>query len=64
MLIEPVLGEGGYVAPPADFLPALRDFCDRHDLLLIADEVPSSNIISSLIERDLFEDAWGGEDEM
>ena len=39
VLVEPVLGEGGYVVPPPDFLPGLREFCDRHDLLLIADEI-------------------------
>jgi 4-aminobutyrate aminotransferase-like enzyme len=39
VLIEPILGEGGYVVPPDDFLPALREFCDAHDLALIADEV-------------------------
>ena len=39
ILVEPVLGEGGYVVPPAWFLPALRDLCDRHGMLLIADEV-------------------------
>jgi 4-aminobutyrate aminotransferase-like enzyme len=39
VLVEPVLGEGGYVVPPDDFLPALREFCDRHGLLLIADEI-------------------------
>ncbi|MCI4369892.1 MAG: aspartate aminotransferase family protein [Thermoplasmata archaeon] len=39
VLVEPILGEGGYVVPPDDFLPALREFCDSHDLLLIADEV-------------------------
>ncbi len=39
VLVEPILGEGGYVVPPDDFLPALREFCDRHGLLLIADEV-------------------------
>ena len=39
VLVEPVLGEGGYVLPPPDFLPGLREFCDRHDLLLIVDEV-------------------------
>jgi 4-aminobutyrate aminotransferase-like enzyme len=38
-LVEPILGEGGYIVPPDDFLPALREFCDRHDLLLIFDEV-------------------------
>jgi 4-aminobutyrate aminotransferase-like enzyme len=39
VLVEPILGEGGYVRPPDDFLPGLREFCDRHDLLLIADEI-------------------------
>ena len=40
-LIEPVLGEGGYVVPPDGFLPALREVADRHGILLIADEVQS-----------------------
>ncbi len=39
ILVEPILGEGGYVLPPPDFLPSLRELCDRHDLLLIVDEV-------------------------
>ncbi len=39
VLVEPILGEGGYVVPPGDFLPMLREFCDRHGILLIADEV-------------------------
>jgi len=41
ILVEPVLGEGGYVAPPASFLRGLRDICDEHDILLIMDEVQS-----------------------
>lgn len=41
ILVEPVLGEGGFVVPPADFLPGLRKLCDRYGLLLIADEVQS-----------------------
>ncbi len=41
MLIEPVLGEGGYVVPPASFLKGVRQICDRHGILLIADEVQS-----------------------
>jgi len=40
-LVEPVLGEGGYVVPPDEFLPALRELADRHGILLIADEVQS-----------------------
>jgi 4-aminobutyrate aminotransferase len=40
-LVEPVLGEGGYVVPPDGFLPALREIADRHGILLIVDEVQS-----------------------
>ena len=40
-IVEPVLGEGGYVVPPADFMPRLRKLCDQHGILLIADEVQS-----------------------
>jgi 4-aminobutyrate aminotransferase len=39
IIIEPVLGEGGYIVPPPDFLPRLRDITRRHGILLIADEV-------------------------
>lgn len=41
ILIEPVLGEGGYVVPPVSFLQGLRKLCDRHGILLIVDEVQS-----------------------
>lgn len=41
ILIEPVLGEGGYVVPPVSFLRGLREICDRHGILLILDEVQS-----------------------
>ncbi len=41
ILIEPVLGEGGYVVPPASFMRGLRERCDAHGILLIADEVQS-----------------------
>ena len=40
-VIEPVLGEGGYVPAPAGFLQALRQIADEHGILLIADEVQS-----------------------
>jgi 4-aminobutyrate aminotransferase len=40
-LVEPILGEGGYVVPPDSFLPALREVADKHGILLIADEVQS-----------------------
>src|SRR3970282_1177926 len=39
ILIEPELGEGGYIPAPLDFLRGLRALCDRHGILLIADEV-------------------------
>ena len=38
-LVEPILGEGGYVLPPDRFLPALREVADQHGILLIVDEV-------------------------
>ena len=41
VVIEPVLGEGGYVPPPPSFLPGLRELCDEHGILLITDEVQS-----------------------
>jgi 4-aminobutyrate aminotransferase len=41
IVIEPVLGEGGYHPAPASFLQALRSLCDEHGILLIADEVQS-----------------------
>jgi 4-aminobutyrate aminotransferase len=40
-VVEPVLGEGGYVVPPDGFLPALREIADRHGILLAVDEVQS-----------------------
>lgn len=39
MILEPVLGEGGYIPAPPRFLQALRQICDEHGILLIADEV-------------------------
>ncbi len=39
VLIEPVLGEGGYVPPPPFYLKMLRDLCRQNDILLIFDEV-------------------------
>ncbi len=41
VIVEPIQGEGGYVVPDAAFLPRLREICDRHGILLIADEVQS-----------------------
>jgi 4-aminobutyrate aminotransferase len=39
MIVEPVLGEGGYVVPPVEWLQGLRDRCDEHGILLVFDEV-------------------------
>ena len=39
MIIEPVLGEGGYIIPPKAWLKKVREICDRHGILLIFDEV-------------------------
>lgn len=41
ILVEPVLGEGGYIVPPASFLQGLRQICDTYGILLIVDEVQS-----------------------
>jgi 4-aminobutyrate aminotransferase len=42
ILVEPILGEGGYVIPPDAFLPALRELSDRYGILLITDEIQTS----------------------
>jgi len=39
IIAEPVMGSGGVIVPPATYFPRLREICDRHDILLIADEV-------------------------
>lgn len=41
ILIEPVLGEGGYVVPPTSFMQELRKLCSEHGIMLIADEIQS-----------------------
>jgi 4-aminobutyrate aminotransferase len=39
ILVETIQGEGGYIIPPMGFYPALRELCDKHEILLIVDEV-------------------------
>lgn len=39
IIVEPVIGEGGYIVPPPTFLPRLREITRQHGILLIADEV-------------------------
>jgi 4-aminobutyrate aminotransferase len=41
MIVEPIQGEGGYIVPEDGFLQGLRDICDKHGILLIADEIQS-----------------------
>ena len=41
VFVEPIQGEGGYLVPPDDFLPRLRELTIRHGILLVADEVQS-----------------------
>jgi 4-aminobutyrate aminotransferase/(S)-3-amino-2-methylpropionate transaminase len=41
VIAEPVLGEGGFVAPPPDYFKVLIDLCHKHNILFIADEVQS-----------------------
>jgi 4-aminobutyrate aminotransferase/(S)-3-amino-2-methylpropionate transaminase len=39
VVVEPILGEGGFVVPGEGFVPALREYCRNHDIVLVADEV-------------------------
>ena len=39
IFVEPIQGEGGYLFPPDGFMKALRELCDKHGILLVADEI-------------------------
>jgi 4-aminobutyrate aminotransferase len=39
IIVEPVIGEGGYIVPPPGFLPRLREITRQHGILLVADEI-------------------------
>ena len=39
VIAEPIMGEGGFITPPAEFFPILREICHKYGILLIADEV-------------------------
>jgi len=39
VIVEPMQGEGGSIVPPAQFMPKVREICDKHDVVMIADEV-------------------------
>ncbi|TFG10174.1 aspartate aminotransferase family protein [Candidatus Thorarchaeota archaeon] len=41
IIAEPVIGEGGFIVPPKEFLTGLREICDEHQILFIADEIQS-----------------------
>ena len=41
IIVEPIQGEGGYIVPEDGFLQGLRELCDEHGILLIADEIQS-----------------------
>ena len=41
IIVEPIQGEGGYIVPEDGFMPGLREICDKHGILLIADEIQS-----------------------
>lgn len=39
MIVEPVVGEGGYIVPPIEFIRGLRKLCDNHGIVFIVDEI-------------------------
>jgi taurine--2-oxoglutarate transaminase len=41
VIVEPVVGTNGVIVPPPEYMPRLREICNKHDVLLIADEVMS-----------------------
>jgi 4-aminobutyrate aminotransferase len=41
VFVEPIQGEGGYIVPPAEYLPMLQDLCRKHGILLVVDEIQS-----------------------
>jgi 4-aminobutyrate aminotransferase len=41
IVVEPIQGEGGYIVPEDGFLPGLRELCDKHGILFVADEIQS-----------------------
>jgi 4-aminobutyrate aminotransferase len=64
LIIEPVLGEGGYVPAPHDFLQALRSICHEHGILLIIDEVQTGfgrtgKLFATAVEPDILVMAKG-----
>lgn len=42
-IIEPILGEGGFIQMPAPFMQKIRELCDKHGIVMIADEIQSGS---------------------
>ena len=42
VIAEPVLGEGGFIVPPPEYLGKIKKICEEHDILLIADEIQTA----------------------
>lgn len=41
MIVETVIGEGGFIVPPPEFIPGLKRICEKHGILYVADEIQS-----------------------
>lgn len=57
-VVEPVLGEGGYVVPPKSFVEGIRKFCDDNNILLIFDEVQTGIVFIQKIVSFGFPDMY------
>ncbi len=58
IIIEPILGEGGFLTPPPGFLSALRALCDKHGMLLIFDEVGGGQTWSDSLQLSVLCMLW------
>ena len=56
IIVEPIVGEGGFLTPPPGFLDALRRICDEHKMLLIFDEVGRGGVW--VVESGLYAARW------
>src|SRR5258706_5129177 len=41
VIVEPILGEGGFVTPPAEVFPPPAEICSKYGILLLSDEIPT-----------------------
>lgn len=55
IIVEPIVGNGGYIAPDPAFLPGLRSLCDQHGALLVFDEVMTGFRIAPAGARERFD---------